>query len=334
MSRSGLAYNQAMRCIGVSLVALSWVVLASATVRAQGADDKPGKQKQADELFEQGRKLLNGEPPDPQGACDKFNEAIKLDPEAPGTMLNLGLCNEKLSKYKTALYWFRKAQARAAETNLPDYEKAAKDHTIDLATKVATIKISFATPPTPDTKVKIDGEEVKPDEYLHAEVDPGHHTLVAGQPGKKIVQQEFDVEGRGGQTLDIEFVEGENAIVIDRGAGRRKAAVFLAIGGGILWGGALGVSLWAKGHYSDYAHDGTLNTDPPPADPKYATDQANHYQYIARWVGTPIFVGGALAISGAFLLYLTAPDKERIDRTVFAPSVGPDHLGLAVSGGF
>ncbi|HSD88591.1 MAG TPA: hypothetical protein VLB44_13780, partial [Kofleriaceae bacterium] len=178
-----------MRCIGVSLVALSWVVLASATVHAQGADDKPGKQKQADELFEQGRKLLNGEPPDPQGACDKFNEAIKIDPEAPGTMLNLGLCNEKLLKYKTALYWFRKAQARAAETNLPDYEKAAKDHTIDLAGKVATIKITFATPPTAQTKVKIDDQEVKPDEYLHAEVDPGHHTLVAGEPGKKIVQQ-------------------------------------------------------------------------------------------------------------------------------------------------
>ena len=48
-------------------------------------------------------------------------------------MLNLGLCNQKLSKYRLALYWFRKAQARAHETNLPEYEQAAGQRTRDLA---------------------------------------------------------------------------------------------------------------------------------------------------------------------------------------------------------
>jgi hypothetical protein len=332
-----------MRRIGVSVVVLSCVlVAASASIAfAQGAgDDKGGKQKRADELFEQGRKLLNADPPDPAGACEKFSEAIKLDPEAPGTMLNLGLCNEKLEKFKSALYWFRKAQARAAETNLPDYENAAKQHTVDLASKVATIKITFTSPPTADTRVKIDNEEVKPDEYLHAEVDPGHHTLVAGAPGKKIVTQEFDVEGRGGQTLTIELIEGDNTVVIDRGAGRKKAAVILAIGGGVLWGAALGVSLWARGHYQDFAKDGVVRedaicgSDMHTCSPAEAREQANHYQSIARWVGTPIFVGGALAIGGAILLYVTAPEKERIDRTVFAPDVGPDHIGFSATGRF
>jgi hypothetical protein len=332
-----------MRRTGVSVAVLwlsSAVLFASSAAHAQGTDDKGGKQKQADELFEQGRQLLNATPPDPAGACEKFSEAIKLDPEAPGTMLNLGLCNEKLEKYRSALYWFRKAQARASETNLPDYEKAAKEHTVDLAGKVATIKIQFSTPPTPETKVKIDNDEIKPDEYLHAEVDPGHHTLVAGAPGKKIVQQDFDVEGRGGQTLTIQFVEGDNTTVIDRGAGRKKAAVILAIGGGVLWAGALGVSLWARGQYRQYAQDGmtkdgaTCGSDNHICSPQEATDQANHYQAIARWVGTPIFVGGALAIGGAILLYVTAPDKERIDRTVFVPEVGPDHFGFAATGRF
>src|SRR5262245_38878261 len=96
-----------MRHIGVSVLLVSCALVGAA--RADGS----GKQKRADELFEEGRKLLNAE--DPAGACEKFNEAIKLDPDAPGTMLNLGLCNEKLQKYRTALYWFRKAQARAAE---------------------------------------------------------------------------------------------------------------------------------------------------------------------------------------------------------------------------
>ncbi|HEX5064091.1 MAG TPA: hypothetical protein VFV99_32165, partial [Kofleriaceae bacterium] len=105
-----------MRRLGVSLAVVSWVLVGTAA-----ADD--GKQKRADELFEQGRKALAEAGDDKTKiatACEKFDEAIKLDPEAPGTMLNLGLCNEKLDKYKTALYWFRKAQARASETKLLD----------------------------------------------------------------------------------------------------------------------------------------------------------------------------------------------------------------------
>lgn len=327
-----LAFDPVMRRIGLVVAAVS---LCASSAFAQDA----AKQKQADALFEEGRKLLTAAPPNPEGACGKFNEAIKLDPLAPGIMLNLGLCNEKLSRYKTALYWFRKAQARAAETNppLPEYEKAAKDHTIELANKVATIKIQFASPPPADARVKIDGEDIKPDEYLHAEVDPGDHTLVAGAQGKKIVTQQFSIEkeSRGGQTMTIEFVDGTNTIVLDPGASRRKAAVILAISGGVLWGGALGVSLWSKGHYSDYATDGKLNdTLPAGVSPQQATDEANKWQHRARWWGTPLFVGGALAISGSIVMYLTAPQRERIDQTVFVPMLTPDGLGFAASGRF
>ncbi|NVB80133.1 MAG: hypothetical protein HOV81_17195 [Kofleriaceae bacterium] len=312
------------------------VVVSCALAGTAVADEGGGKQKRADELFEQGRKLLNAAPPDPAGACEKFNEAIKLDPDAPGTMLNLGLCNEKLQKYRTALYWFRKAQARAAEAKppLPAYEAAAKEHTFDLAGKVATIRIAFATPPPADVRVKIDGDDVKADEYLKAEVDPGPHTLVAGAPGKKIYTEDFTVEGRGGQTITISFVEGNNTVVIDRGAGRRKAAVAIAIGGGVLWGVAGGLSLWAKGKYDNYATNGMPDPVKCGCDELTATDKANHYQQIARWVATPIFGVGVLAVASGIALYVTAPEKERIDRTVFTPVVGPDQVGFAVSGGF
>jgi len=329
-----------MRRLGVSLTVVSWVLVGSAA-----ADD--GKQKQADELFEQGRKALADAGSDKAkiaAACEKFDEAIKLDPEAPGTMLNLGLCNEKLDKYKSALYWFRKAQARASETKLLDYENAAKEHTVDLANKVATIKISFGGNAAPDgTKVKIDNDEIAPADYLHAEVDPGHHTLVAGAPGRKIFTQEFDVEGRGGQTIDVQLVEGANTVIVDRGAGRRKAAIILAGGGVLLWGASAGIAFWAKGKYDDYAKDGmaiTGQTDggnycsPTGCTLDEATTAANHYQTIARWVATPIFIGGALAIGGAIVMYVTAPDKERIDQTVFAPIVTPDQVGFAITRGF
>jgi hypothetical protein len=330
-----------MRRLGVSLAVASCLFAGTAA-----AQDKSGSQKRADELFEQGRKELNEAGQDKAkiaSACEKFDEAIKLDPEAPGTMLNLGLCNEKLDKYKTALYWFRKAQARASETHLLDYENAAKEHTVTLANKVATIKISLSSPPPAGTKVRIDGEEIAPADFLHAEVDPGHHTIVAGAPGRKIFTQEFDVEGRGGQTIDVQLVEGESSIVVDRGAKRRRNAYILFGSGVALWGASTLVSWRAKVNYDHFAKDGdpifntTIKSSWCPdgtCTEDQAREAANHYQTVARWVGTPLFIAGSAAVAGAIVLYVTAPDKERIDQTVFAPVVTPDQVGFAVTRGF
>jgi hypothetical protein len=328
-----------MRSRGLSRVGVVFALVGSAS-----AEDKTGKQKQADELFEEGRKLLNAGDQNAEAACAKFDAAIKLDPEAPGTMLNLGLCNEKLNKYKTALYWFRKAQARAAETNLPDYETAAKQHTVDLAGKVATIKIAFAGTAPEGTKVKIDNLEVAPADYLSAEVDSGPHTLVAGAPGYIIFTQDFTVEGRGGATITIDLVKGDNSVVVDPGAGRRKAAIITASAGGALLVGSLVVSLYAQSRYGRCAENGNLkpvmgtgdnkrSADCPTDDVK-ATAYANKYQHMAQVWGTSLFVGGAVFIGVASFLYFTAPEKERVDRTVFVPAVGPDQVGFAISGGF
>jgi hypothetical protein len=255
-------------------------------------------------------------------------------------MLNLGLCNEKLNKYKTALYWFRKAQARAAETNLPDYETAAKQHTVDLAGKVATIKIAFAGAAPEGTKVKIDNQEVAPADYLSAEVDSGAHTLVAGAPGHKIFTREFTVEGRGGETITVDLVQGDNSVVVDRGAGRRKAAIITASFGGALLLGSLGVSYYASKKYEKCALNGDLHQEyascpyKMPSEAQKATDYANKYQRMAQVWGTSLFVAGVVTVGVAAYLYFTAPEKERVDRTVFIPAIGPDEVGFALVRGF
>jgi hypothetical protein len=315
---------------GLSLVVLSWMLLGTAV-----AQEKTGTQKRADALFEEGRKLLNAG--NPAGACAKFNEAIKLEPEAPGTMLNLGLCNEQLNKYRTALYWFRKAQARAFETGLPDYEEAAKQHTVDLAGKVATIKLEFASPAPEGTRVRIDGQEISPAEYLAVEVDPGPHTLVAGAPGHKIFSQDFNVEGRGGQTLTIELVEGDNSVVVDRGSGRRKAGVATVVGGGALMSASLVLTLIAKNEYKKCANNGVLEDDLSKCagdTVQAAAEYANKQRDRARYIYTPMFAAGAVAVAIGAVLYVSAPAKERLDRTVFSPVLGPDQVGFAISGGF
>ncbi len=334
---------------GVSLFA---VCVLGALIGTAAADDNAGKQKRADELFEEGRNLVAQGDANAGAACEKFSEAIKLDPEAPGTMLNLGLCNEKLQKYKTALYWFRRAQARAAETNLPDYENAAKEHTVALKNdKVATIKIAFTTPAPEGTKVRIDNDEVAPADYLAAEVDPGEHTLVAGAPGKKIVTEKFTIDGRGGQTISIALVEGDNSTVVDRGAGRRKAAIITASGGIALIIVSGTLSALAKRQYDKCADNGEVdrlnnttgeagpddlvdNKACPKQDLKGAADYANKYQRRAAYWGTGLFIAGSVAVGVAAYLYFTAPEKERIDRTVFTPVVSPTEVGFALTRGF
>jgi tetratricopeptide (TPR) repeat protein len=324
-------------------VALVAVVFIGAMLGTAAADDKTGNQQRADELFEAGRALLAEGDQNAAAACAKFEEAIKLDPVAPGTMLNLGLCNEKLKKYKTALYWFRKAQARAAETNLPDYENAAKEHTVTLKRDlVATIKITFATPPPEGTKVKIDGEEVAAADFLAAEVDPGDHVLTVTAPGKKNLTQQFTVEGRGGQTIQLELVEGDNFEIVDRGATRRKIALVVAGGGVALMGVAGLLSYFAGQEYKKCADNGMLRLNMngtvvsscPESEPQAAVDYANKYQQRAQWVGTGLFIGGVVAVGVAGFLYFTAPDKERVERTVFTPVVSPTDVGFAVSRSF
>jgi tetratricopeptide (TPR) repeat protein len=301
----------------------AWIVVLALGGVAY-ADDK---QKQSNDLFEAGRdKLKAGQP---EEACKLFGQAILLDPGAPGVMLNLGLCNEKLGKFKTALYWFRKAEHRATEVNppLPDHEKAAKEHAAVLAGEVAHVSIAFEGGEPPGAIVKIDGDPVAPDDYRSVEIDTGHHVLSAGAPGMKIVRREFDVEGHGGETLRLQFVPGDNATYVDRGKTRRTYGLAIGIGGiaalttGSVWVG-IERSLYFK--YRDAALKGDLN----------AIQRTNDAIHAARWYCTPLIVGGLLATAAGAYMYFGAPSKERIEQTVFAPTVSPEGIGFAASGSF
>jgi hypothetical protein len=328
---------------------ITFVAAIALAARVAAADP------QSDKLFDEGRQLLD------QGkaaeACEKFDRAIQIDPTAAGTMLNLGLCNEKLEKFATALYWFRKAQTAAAEARprLPQHEQVAKEHTANLAEKVATIAIAFSTASgeaPAGAKIKIDQREVSADNYNRAEVDPGHHVLDAGARGMKNVHQEFDVQGKGGQTLTVAFVAGENAVVIDRGKTRRRVAIFTAVGGGALWAASGIVGLVAKNQYDKYsgpagmgvggggtgcpggkdlAGNPAIQTAEYQGSPLQKACSAKH---LAEWWGTGLFIAGAAAIGIGAALYFTAPQPEKLQQTVFTPTIDRNGFGVAVSGRF
>lgn len=311
-----------------------WAMMGTASAQAPPAPGpQTDAQRRSDELFQEGRKLLAAG--DSAGACHKFDQAIALNPQAPGTMLNLGLCNQNLGKYTDALKWFRKAADRATVANLPDYENAARQRIAELSAKVARIRIAFASPPPPNAKVSIDGEQVADEDYSSVELDPGHHVLEAAAPGKKLVHQDFEVSGHGGQTLTITFVDGSNTIFVDRGRGRRHAGLIVGAAGiGLL--AADGIVAWrAASLYHDNeacATDATMcKAGQTKSGALAATDRA---RTLASWGGDGLFIAGLAAVGIGGYLYFTAPKAERIDRVVWTPAVGPDHVGLAVSGAF
>jgi tetratricopeptide (TPR) repeat protein len=301
-----------VRKLGTSIFLLAW--LAGSAL----AQPSPEEHKKVNVLFAEGRDLLMVKK-DYKAACEKFEAAIAIDPTAPGVMLNLGLCYEYLTKYATSLYWFRRAQAAAAEgsakdAQLKDYEDAARTHTIDLAGKVTTAKIDISTAP-PDVAITIDGRPVLASEYQRVEVDTDS-VIEARAKGKQRFRYPIEVKGQDAGTIQVVMVDAPEGALVDPGKGRRRMAFIIGIGGAVVAAAGGGYAVYVKRQFDDMEID---------------YDKA---QFRMRWIGTgAIVVGvGALAVGG--FLYWTSPSPYREEQTSFAPVIGPDQLGFVYGGSF
>src|SRR5262249_6381837 len=159
------------------------LVVAALGSTASIATADPGKLQRAEALLAEGRRLSEAE--DYDGACEKFNEAIALAPNEVNTMFNLGVCNQHLKKYATALSWFRRARVFSREHNLPAMEEKALARTDEITPLVPTAKIVFRGSPPSGVKVAVDGYPVPPGDYTHIEIDPGHHQIDVTAPRVK-----------------------------------------------------------------------------------------------------------------------------------------------------
>lgn len=73
-------------------------------------------------------------------ACGKLSESYRLD-AAPGTLLNLAVCNEKIGKTASAWGEFRDSVAEARRMNRPDREKLATEHIAVLQPELSYLAI-------------------------------------------------------------------------------------------------------------------------------------------------------------------------------------------------
>lgn len=114
-------------------------------------------------------------------ACALFEESNRIEPSA-GTLINIGICKEKLGKLGSALAAYEDALARAKS---PDKKKAAADGVAALEPRVSRLTISVA----PGARVEglaitRDGEPVaRADWGRPIPVDGGSHEIAASAPG-------------------------------------------------------------------------------------------------------------------------------------------------------
>jgi len=281
------------------------ILLTASAAYAQPAESPPQEQTPGVAAFQAGRELLDAGKF--EAACVKFTEALQLDPDAPGTLLNLGLCNEMAGRPATALRWYRKVQFRSAEAQMSDVEEAAKQRAVVLAARVPTLRIEAS----PGVKVTVDGASVSEVERGRVELDPGPHVIQAGDDRRELTVKEGDK-----QLLTFAAAAQKMFIVVDRGAKQRRTAYYLIGAGGALYLATATLSVIGKSRYDATDHPETYQ----------------RWQNIVRFGGSSLFLAGSAAVTGGLYLYFKAPKRERIEQV--APIVSRDQLGVALVGSF
>jgi hypothetical protein len=167
---------------------------ASSTARAQS------DVAAAEAIFEAGRAAM--EKGDFASACPRFRESERLDP-APGTLLNLADCEEKLGHLARAWEAWREALATlpADDARRP----AAKSRERAVESRVPRLTLTRAPGAPEGTVARRDDVEIHAASFdVPLPVDPGEHTIVVSAPGRDAKQTVITLKEGEQRTLVVE----------------------------------------------------------------------------------------------------------------------------------
>ncbi len=309
------------------------LALAQPPTEEAPAVDKPA----AVQLFEQGRADLAAGNTD--AACKKFEQSLRMDPRAVGTLLNLALCNERQGKVASALALFIEAYDRANEAGAVEQRVAAEEHIATLRPQVPFLVLVRAGAPLPGEKLLIDDKVVALDEKEVA-VDPGTHDVTLTAPGR--LPFETQVSAKVGARVKLTLPElAVPGVVRVRDSWRRTYGKFATITGGVLVGLAAGGVFFAKRRYDaqfedpDGAGPGLPHCGSgPTTEQGLETCNRTGKSKVdsARTIGTTSAVvgglGAATLVVGVYL-WISAPGE-----VVVTPVAGPEGAGVSISGRF
>jgi hypothetical protein len=140
-----------------------------------------GDQALAEALFMDGKRLL--EEHKYAEACAKFEASQRQDP-SPGTLLNLGRCNEAQGKNASAWARYKEAATLARNMSRPEQEAAAAERVAALEPKLSKLSIEPPAIAVQGLTVKRGDVTMSADSLgMAVPVDPGEYVIEASAPG-------------------------------------------------------------------------------------------------------------------------------------------------------
>jgi hypothetical protein len=288
------------------------------------AEEDPGK---ADAIFAEAQKLK--EAGKAAEACKMYDEALKYNHNAVGTLLNVALCNEEGGKYATAVKHYRQARDLAREHNLAEHRTAAEEKLAVVSPLVARIAIAFAEQ-APNMKLVIDETIIPLDKTDDIVLDPGSHHVVVTAPGRVPYETTVVVEKSAAKAIAVPKLG--YPVTVSRG--RRTVGMIFSTAGVALVGGGVGLGLYARNKYNGQVGTGKncMPGDPPTcnAEGYRITNDARTFGNFGSIIGV---AGVAVAGVGAYL-WLFGPKATTEHNVAIVPSVDAESAGLTAIGQF
>jgi tetratricopeptide (TPR) repeat protein len=310
------------------------VVAAVRIVHAGPNDAKTDNAAKAELMFEEGQKLKAENKL--QEACAKFDEALALNPNAVGTILNVALCDEQAGKVASAAKLFAEARDRAREQNLDEHRKAAEDHYNKLEPRLPHLAIAFAEAPTAETKLVIDDQIVPISTASDIPIDPGSRKIVVTAPGRVAYETKIDIVEKEHKAVAIPKLG--HPVTVKRT--RTTVGKLLTFGGAGLIATGVVIGLAARSSYNQpfnndpsnkvYCAKATAGMSAMCSGEGYA--QTRDARTLGN-VGTAVSIVGVAAAGVGMYLWLFAP-SETSEKLAIVPTIGPDQTGIAAIGRF
>jgi hypothetical protein len=304
----------------------------------------------AERLFREGRDLLAQNKL--AQACAKFEESLaKVDHLGP--RMNLALCLEKRNQVHSAVRGFEYAEKMAIAAGETELAQAAREHINALRPRVPRVVVEVeGAVPGQVVVIKRPGKadvaatagEAMPMDPTDPSDSKDLVTVVASASGHETYATEARPlpEGREERFVVPPLTPagaggggggggggGEGPIAAPRV--RTKTTLgYVLLGGGVAFlGGSLAYNLREK----DAANTGTADDGMTPCiDVKECVDGHNKNMKV---YGTTLFgVGLAAVAAGTYFAFFHTSAAESATRSALVPVLGPDQVGLSLSGGF
>ncbi len=305
-----------MRSLGLGLI----VVMTSFGIARADIDIA-----KSDAAFEEGLKLKDAGKLD--AACMKFKDALKFNPNAVGTMLNVAVCDEQTGHIASAYKRFKEARDRGREQNLGEQVKLAEQHIAQLEPDMPYLAIAFAET-TDDTKLLVNDEDISVKDAGGIPVDPGQVSIVVSRPGRVPFETKVDISKKEHKAVAVPKL----GLPVTVNKGRRRIGEIITIAGGasVVAGITLGIVARSKynNQFSGSMPHCTKSTSGPPTCDAMGQPETDSARTIGNF-GTGFGIGGVVIAGIGAYLWFFGPHDEKL---AIGPDVDSQHAGIVAVG--